>query len=58
LKLRARPAVLEVVMQAAPEPGVSARSLEVVLTSGVRVGVPEGFDEETLRRLLSVMEGR
>ena len=58
LKVRAPPAVLEVVMQAAPETGAPACGLEVVLTSGVRVAVPLGFDEETLRRLLSVMEGR
>jgi len=45
-------------MQAATDTGVRARSLEVVLTSGVRVAVPLGFDEATLRRLLSVMEGR
>jgi transposase len=58
LKVRSPPAVLEVVMQAATDTGVRARSLEVVLTSGVRVAVPLGFDEATLRRLLSVMEGR
>lgn len=58
LKVRAPPAVLEVVMQAAPDTGTLARSIEVVLTSGVRVAVPLGFDEETLRRVLSVMEGR
>lgn len=45
-------------MQAAPDTGTLARSIEVVLTSGVRVAVPLGFDEETLRRVLSVMEGR
>jgi hypothetical protein len=33
-------------------------SLEVVLASGIRVAVPVGFDEETLRRLLAVLEGR
>lgn len=34
-----------------------APALEVVLESGVRVAVPIGFDEPTLRRLLSVLEG-
>jgi transposase len=48
------PPVLEVVMSTRPG---QARSLEVVLESGVRVAVPIGFDEPTLRRLLSVLEG-
>lgn len=48
------PPVLEFVMSTRPE---QARSLEVVLESGVRVTVPIGFDEPTLRRVLSVLEG-
>ena len=54
---QARPAVLEVVMQAAPNTGAPAGNLEVVLASGVRVAVPIGFDEATLRRLMTVLEG-
>lgn len=33
------------------------RALEVLLVSGVRVAVPIGFDEATLRRVLTVLEG-
>lgn len=58
LKQQARPAVLEVVIQAAPDSGAPTRSLKVVLRSGVRVAVPLGFDELTLSRLLTVLEGR
>ena len=47
------PPVLEVVMSTRPE---HTRSLEVVLESGVRVAVPIGLDEPTLRRVLSVLE--
>ena len=46
------PPVIEVVMAAR-----AASALEVVLASGMRVAVPAGFDEATLRRLLTVLEG-
>ena len=48
------PPVLEVVMSAKVEP---ERALEVLLVSGVRVAVPIGVDEATLRRVLTVLEG-
>ena len=44
--------VIEVMMAAR-----AASVLEVVLVSGVRVAVPAGFDEATLRRVLTVLEG-
>ncbi len=44
-------------MQAAPDTGAPGRNLEVVLASSVRVAVPIGFDEATLRRLMTVLEG-
>jgi len=50
-----RPPVVEVMV--APRAD-AASSLEVVLSSGVRVAVPIGFDEVTLGRLLTVLEGR
>jgi transposase-like protein len=34
----------------------SQEPLEVVLASGVRVRVPSGFDPQTLRQLLAVLE--
>jgi transposase len=46
------PPVIEVMMAAR-----AASVLEVVLVSGVRVAVPAGFDEATLRRVLTVLEG-
>lgn len=46
------PPVIEVVMAVR-----AASALEVVLVSGMRVAVPAGFDEATLRRLLTVLEG-
>lgn len=49
-----RPPVVEVEMMVAQR---SASALEVVLASGVRVAVPVGFDEATLGRLLTVLEG-
>ena len=50
----ANPSVVEVMLtQEAP-----ASALELVLGSGARVVVPIGFDEGTLARLLSVLEGR
>lgn len=54
------PAFVEVVAHAEPvAPAASsvARALEVVV-AGARVVVPVGFDEETLRRLVRVLEGR
>ena len=36
----------------------TASPLEVVLPSGARVMVPNDFDETTLGRLLTVLEGR
>lgn len=51
----AKPPVVEVMV--APR-AATASSLEVVLTSGTRVMVPIGFDETTLGRLLTVLEGR
>lgn len=50
-----RPPVVEVVMASRAD---AARSLEVVLASGLRVRVPIGFDEATLGRLLTVLERR
>ena len=51
----AKPPVVEV-MVARKDPAAS--SLEVVLSNGVRVTVPIGFDEATLTRLLTVLEER
>jgi transposase len=50
-----RPPVVEVMVAPRADAG---SSLEVMLASGIRVTVPGGFDEETLRRLLAVLEGR
>ena len=36
----------------------AASVLEVVLPSGVKIGVPVGFDEGTLDRLLTVLGDR
>jgi transposase len=49
------PPVVEVTFAQGP---VVASSLEVVLVGGARVVVPVGFDETTLARLLTVLEGR
>jgi len=46
------PAFVEFV---APGPG-RVDGLEIVLRNEVRIRVPEGFDEATLRRLLSALE--
>jgi hypothetical protein len=48
------PPVVEVSLGAASE----ANELEVRLAGGASIRVPRGFDEETLRRLLGVLEGR
>lgn len=50
-----RPPVVEVMVASRAD---AARALEVVLASGLRVGVPIGFDEATLGRLLTVLERR
>ena len=52
-----RPKFVEVVVPAAPVLSESA-SIEVVVRDGVRVVVPNNFDENTLRRLLRVVEVR
>lgn len=49
------PRVIEVVMPAICEPRAAALILEV--RNGAQVTVPIGFDEETLRRLVRVLEG-
>ena len=48
------PPVVEVTLAQA----TVASPLELVLASGARVVVPVGFDETTLTRLLTVLEGR
>ncbi len=48
-----RPKFVEVVVPAGP---VIAESIEVVVPGGVRVLVPINFDENTLRRVLRVVE--
>jgi len=48
-----RPPVVEVMVAQR-----SASALEVMLPSGVKVAVPVDFDEATLGRLLTVLEGR
>ena len=48
------PPVVEVVVPAIDAP---AMALKVEVRDGVQVTVPVGFDEETLRRLLLVLEG-
>lgn len=48
----ASPPVVEVMMASRAD---SAGALEVVLASGTRVAVPQGFDEATLTRLLKVL---
>ncbi len=52
---RTPPPVVEVTLA---QGAVAASALEVVLASGARVVVPLGFDETTLARLLTVLEGR
>ena len=49
------PPVVEVLMASRAE---SPSGLEVLLASGTRVAVPQGFDEATLGRLLKVLEAR
>jgi hypothetical protein len=47
------------VMEARPEPPSSGHpGVEVVLGQGRRVTVAAGFDAETLRRVVAVLEGR
>jgi hypothetical protein len=36
----------------------SQHHLELILSNGSRIAVPPGFDPQTLRRLISVVEGR
>lgn len=50
-----RPKFVELVVPAAPVIAESA-SIEVVVRDGVRVVVPNDFDENTLRRVLRVVE--
>ena len=40
------------------EPRVLHATIEVVLQSGLRIVVPTGFDDETLRRVLVALETR
>jgi hypothetical protein len=51
---RSTPPVVEVSLGAASE----VAELEVRLVGGASIRVPRNFDEETLRRLLGVLEGR
>jgi|CXWL01.1.fsa_nt_gi hypothetical protein len=52
-----RPKFVEVVMPAAPAPVIAESvSIEVVVRAGVRVLVPNNFDDNTLRRVLRVVE--
>lgn len=47
------------VMGAAPEPdGTDCSGVEIVLGVGRRVVLSAGFDSETLRRVVAVLEGR
>ena len=39
-------------------PSVNRTGVEVVLGSGLRVSLEAGFDSETLRRVVAVLEGR
>jgi len=48
------PPVVEVSLGGASE----SSELELHLKDGANIRVPRGFDEETLRRLLGVLEGR
>jgi hypothetical protein len=43
-----------------PFPSIAASQpcLELILSNGCRIVVPPGFDPQTLRRLISVVEGR
>jgi hypothetical protein len=43
-----------------PIPSITASQphLEVILSNGCRIAVSPGFDPQTLRRLISVVEGR
>ena len=50
-----RPKFVEVVVPVAPATAESA-SIEVVVRDGVRLVVPNNFDESTLRRVLRVVE--
>lgn len=50
-----RPKFVEVVVPAAPVIAESV-SIEVVVRDGVRLVVPNNFDENTLRRVLRVVE--
>jgi transposase-like protein len=38
-----------------PETGAAARSLDVVLRSGTRISIPEGFSAEALESLLGIV---
>jgi hypothetical protein len=40
------------------EPQSRCAAIEVVLQSGLRIVVPTGFDDETLRRILATLEAR
>jgi hypothetical protein len=55
----ADPHFLPVTILPDPSPSTSARPshLELVLTDGRRIAVAPGFDADTLRRLLAVLEG-
>lgn len=43
------------VVAALPSRGEGSNDFEVMLTGGVRVRVPSSFDDQSLRRLLSVL---
>lgn len=61
---RARPSAraaiepLKLVELTSPVLGTSASRIEIALGDGVVVRVPDGFETETLRRVLDVVEGR
>jgi hypothetical protein len=49
---------IEVAPDATPPRRPRSSGVEIVLPSGQRVRVGPGFDEDTLRRALAVLEGR
>ena len=55
---RTAPPIIEVVALAAgQQPQTQTASFELVVRDTMRVVVPAGFDADSLRRLLSVLEG-
>jgi transcriptional regulator with XRE-family HTH domain len=48
-----RPAFVEVIAQRSADAGI-----EIAVRDGIRICVPGGFDEATLRRVVAVLESR